>query len=29
MMNIKKNDLIKNAITFIDKFIADKKFKIA
>jgi hypothetical protein len=29
MINVKKNDVIKNATKFIDKFIQDKKFKIA
>lgn len=29
MINIKKNVIIKNATLFIDKFIANKKFKIA
>lgn len=29
MINMKKNNIIKNATKFIDKFIVDKKFKIA
>ncbi len=29
MINIRKNDIIKNATKFIDKFIVNKKFKIA